>query len=222
MRLLFEKRKSTSVAALVLVPIVSFLVSLVLTALLLQIFDANPFTTFAAMAVGAFGSSHGFAETLVKAIPLMLTGLGVAIAFKLKFWNIGAEGQLTMGGVAAAGVALFLEPYLPGQSLLFGAVLGGLIAGALWAGIPAILKTSLGVDETLVTLMMNYIAILYAVVFVLWAMARSKRIWLPGLPNVSGGRMASSHYGASACRYMGCARPCNCSLDCPKAHSMGL
>jgi len=67
-----------------------------------------------------------------------------------------------MGGVAAAGVALFLEPYLPGQSLLFGAVLGGLIAGALWAGIPAILKTSLGVDETLVTLMMNYIAILYA------------------------------------------------------------
>jgi simple sugar transport system permease protein len=162
MRLLFEKRKSTSVTALVLVPVVSFLVSLVLTALLLQIFDANPFTTFAAMAVGAFGSSHGFAETLVKAIPLMLTGLGVAIAFKLKFWNIGAEGQLTMGGVAAAGVALFLEPYLPGRFLLLGAILAGLVAGALWAGIPAILKTSLGVDETLVTLMMNYIAILYA------------------------------------------------------------
>lgn len=162
MKLLFEKRKSTSVPALILVPIVSFLVSLVLTALLLEIFGANPFRTFAAMAVGAFGSSHGFAETLVKAIPLMMTGLGVAVAFKLKFWNIGAEGQLTMGGVAAAGIALFMERFLPGRSLLLGALLGGLLAGALWAGIPALLKTSLKVDETLVTLMMNYIAILYS------------------------------------------------------------
>ncbi len=162
MRFLFEKRKSTSVPALILVPIVSFLVSLVLTAVLLGVFGANPFRTFAAMAVGAFGSSHGFAETLVKAIPLMLTGLGVAIAFKIKFWNIGAEGQLTMGGVAAAGVALFGERLFPGHSLLFCALLGGLVAGALWAGIPALLKTSLKVDETLVTLMMNYIAILYS------------------------------------------------------------
>jgi len=122
MRLLFEKRKSTSVAALVLVPIVSFLVSLVLTALLLQIFDANPFTTFAAMAVGAFGSSHGFAETLVKAIPLMLTGLGVAIAFKLKFWNIGAEGQLTMGGSLRQELLSFWSPISQGSpffSVLF-------------------------------------------------------------------------------------------------------
>ncbi len=162
MRFLFEKRKSTSVPALILVPIVSFLVSLVLTAVLLGVFGANPFRTFAAMAVGAFGSSHGFAETLVKAIPLMLTGLGVAIAFKIKFWNIGAEGQLTMGGVAAAGVALFGERLFPGHSLLFCALLGGLVAGALWAGIPALFKTSLKVDETLVTLMMNYIAILYS------------------------------------------------------------
>ena len=162
MKLLFEKRKASSIPALILVPFVSFLVSLVLTALLLIIFGTNPLKTFAAMAVGAFGSSHGFAETLVKAIPLMMTGLGVAIAFKLKFWNIGAEGQLTMGGVATAGVALFMERFFPGKSLVVAALVGGLIAGALWAGIPAILKTSLKVDETLVTLMMNYIAILYS------------------------------------------------------------
>ena len=162
MKFVFEKRKSTSVPALILVPLISFVVSLVLTALLLAVFGADPFKTYAAMAVGAFGTSHGFAETLVKAIPLMMTGLGVAIAFRLKFWNIGAEGQLTLGGVAAAGVALFMERYFPGRSLLTAALLGGLIAGAFWAGIPAILKTKLKVDETLVTLMMNYIAILYS------------------------------------------------------------
>ncbi len=83
MKLLFEKRKASSVPALILVPFVSFLVSLVLTALLLEIFGANPFKTFAAMAVGAFGSSHGFAETVVKAIPLMMPGLGVAIGGRL-------------------------------------------------------------------------------------------------------------------------------------------
>ena len=88
----FEKRKSVSTAAMVVVPIVSFVASLALTGALLLAFGANPFTTFAAMFKGAFGSGRAFTETLVKAIPLMLTGLGVAFAFKLKFWNIGAEG----------------------------------------------------------------------------------------------------------------------------------
>jgi len=162
MRLVFEKRKTTSISALILVPMVSFAVSLFLTALLLMIFEADPLKTYTAMAIGAFGSLYGFAETLVKAIPLMMTGLGVAIAFRLKFWNIGAEGQLALGGVAAAGVALFMEQFLPGPLLLVGALLGGLLAGALWAGIPALLKTSLNVDETLVTLMMNYIVILFS------------------------------------------------------------
>ncbi|MCX8014142.1 MAG: ABC transporter permease, partial [Rectinema sp.] len=162
MTIVFEKRKSTSVPALVLVPLVSFIVSILLTAMLLIIFGADPLKTFGSMAIGAFGSVHGFSETLVKAIPLVLTGLGVAIAFRLKFWNIGAEGQLTLGGVAAAGVALFLEKAFPGRSLLLAAILGGILAGALWAGIPALLKTTLKVDETLVTLMMNYIAILYS------------------------------------------------------------
>ncbi len=162
MKILFEKRKATSVPALFLVPLFSFLVSLILTGLVLIIFGTNPFTTFGAMATGAFGSGNGFSETLVKAIPLMLTGLGVAIAFKLKFWNIGAEGQLTLGGVAAAWVALFLSPSIPPALLLPAVLLIGCVAGALWAGIPAFLKTRLKVDETLVTLMLNYVAILFS------------------------------------------------------------
>ncbi len=162
MKIVFEKRKTISVPALFLVPAASFLVSLVLSGLVLFIFGADPFVTFGAMAKGAFGSSYGLSETLVKAIPLMLTGLGVAIAFRLKFWNIGAEGQLTLGGVAAAGVALSMGNVLPPFLLLPAALAAGCVAGALWGGLPAFLKTRLKVDETLVTLMLNYIAILFS------------------------------------------------------------
>jgi len=162
MSIVFEKRKTISKTALVLVPAVSFLCSLFLTGILLAAFGANPFATYAAMFRGAFGSGRAFTETLVKAIPLILTGLGVALAFKLHFWNIGAEGQLTLAGVAATWVAIFWSTWLPSFLLLPVVIVAGCAAGALWAGIPAILKAKLKVDETLVTLMLNYVAILFS------------------------------------------------------------
>jgi ABC-type uncharacterized transport system permease subunit len=162
MRVVFEKRKTLSRKAIFLVPLASFLISLILTAVLLAIFRANPFITFAAMLKGAFGSGPNFTETLVKAIPLMLTGLGVLIAFRLKFWNIGAEGQLTLGGIAATWIALFGSPYLAHWMVLPVAILVGMVAGALWAAVPAFLKVRLKVDEVLTTLMLNYVAILFA------------------------------------------------------------
>ncbi|MBL8968702.1 MAG: ABC transporter permease [Spirochaetaceae bacterium] len=162
MNIHFEKRKTLSRKALVLVPLVSLAASFVLTGLILILFGANPFATYGAMLKGAFGSWRAWTETLVKAIPLMLTGLGVSVAFRLKFWNIGAEGQLTVAGVATAWVAIFWSPWLPAGLLLPVAVLVGAAAGALWAGVPALLKTSLKVDETLVTLMLNYVAILFS------------------------------------------------------------
>jgi len=160
MHFLFEKRQSISRRAVILVPIVSFFVSLLLGGILLVASGADPFATYAAMAKGSFGSWRNFSETLVKAIPLMLTGLGVSIAFKMQFWNIGAEGQLTLGGVVAAWVALFLSENLPGGLVLLTAILLGMAAGAIWAGVPAALKAYIGVDETLTTLMLNYVAIL--------------------------------------------------------------
>ncbi len=162
MRIVFEKRQSISRKAQVLVPVVSLLLSLVLGAILLALSKANPWETYVAMAKGAFGSWRNFSETLVKAIPLMLTGLGISIAFRMQFWNIGAEGQLVWGGVAAAGVALFWADRIPAGLLLPASLLAGIIAGGLWAGIPATLKAWIGVDETLTTLMLNYVAILYA------------------------------------------------------------
>ena len=161
MNVIFEKRDAVSRQATVLVPVISFAVSLLFGALLLTVSGANPFVTYAQMAQGAFGNWRNFSETLVKAIPLMLTGLGVSIAFRMRFWNIGAEGQLVLGGVAAAWVALYWGAALPGWLLLPTAVLMGMIAGALWAGFPAFLKATLKVDETLTTLMLNYVAILY-------------------------------------------------------------
>ena len=162
MKLLFEKRLSTSKKSLVIVPIVSFLVSLLLAAIILSLSKANPISTYAAMFMGAFGSWPNFMETLVKAIPLMLTGLGVSIAFRLRFWNIGAEGQLIMGAIGATWVALFLSPFLPGPLVLPVVILVGMICGAVWAGVPAFLKAYLKVDETLTTLMLNYVALLFA------------------------------------------------------------
>ncbi len=160
MSIVFEKRKNVSKSAILLVPLAAFAVSLLLTGLLLVAFRTDPVKTFTSMFRGAFGTRMGFMETLVKAIPLMLTGLGVSFAFRLKFWNIGAEGQLTLGGVATALVMLFMNRWIPQPLLLPAAVLAGCAAGALWAGVPALLKTSLKVDETLVTLMLNYVAIL--------------------------------------------------------------
>jgi simple sugar transport system permease protein len=162
MQFVFEKRRSVSRRAVVLVPVISFIVSLLLGAILLIASGVNPISTYAAMARGAFGSWHSISETLVKAIPLMLTGLGVSIAFQMQFWNIGAEGQLALGGVAAAWVALFLSDMIPSFLLLPSVLLLGMVAGALWAGIPATLKAILGVDETLTTLMLNYVAILFS------------------------------------------------------------
>lgn len=159
MRLVFEKRQSVSRTVGLVVPAVSFLFSLVCGSVLLASVGANPLLTYAAMARGALGSAASLTGTLTKTIPLMLTALGVSIAFRMQFWNIGAAGQLTLGGVAAAWVALFAAKSLPGWAVLPAAIAAGTVAGALWAGIPALLKASLRVDETLTTLMLNYVAI---------------------------------------------------------------
>jgi general nucleoside transport system permease protein len=162
MQIFFEKRKNVSRKAFILVPIVSFVVALLLGAILLLLTGVNPIVTYRAMSRGAFGSVYALSETLVVAIPLMLTGLGVTIAFRMRFWNIGAEGQLVFGGIAGAGVALFFMDIIPTSLLLPAVLLAGMVAGALWAGIPAVLKAYLGVDETLTSLMLNYVAILFS------------------------------------------------------------
>lgn len=168
-----EKRLETSRAATILVPLVSLVLAFLFGAVLLAVAGANPWETYQAMFAGAFGTPtqwqggelYNVTETLVKAVPLILTGLSVAIAFRMLFWNIGAEGQLVMGGIAAAAVALFLPSvltFLPQSPWIYLPLMfiAALIAGALWALVPALLKAYLGVNEIITTLMFNYVAIL--------------------------------------------------------------
>ncbi len=164
MRLVLEKRLERSRTAEFLVPILSILLALVFSGILLAIFGANPWETYVAMAEGAFGSTYGLSETMVKAIPLMLTGLAVSIAFRMLFWNIGAEGQLAWGAIAATWVALFLPERiggLPGWAFLPLMFLLAFAAGAIWGLIPGILKAYLNVNEIITTLMLNYVALLW-------------------------------------------------------------
>jgi simple sugar transport system permease protein len=163
MRILFERRLEPSRLIALLVPVISFLLALVVGGILLLAAGANPIDTYRAMFDGAFGTPYARSETLVRAIPLMLTGLAVSIAFRMKFWNIGAEGQLAMGAIATAGLPLFLlgDSGLPVWLLLVLMGVAAFVAGALWGLIPAALKGYLQVNEIITTLMMNYIAILF-------------------------------------------------------------
>jgi ABC-type uncharacterized transport system permease subunit len=108
---------------------------------------------------GAFGSSYGFGETLVKAIPLLLCGLGVSIAYKIAIWNIGAEGQLVMGAIAATAVTIYF-PGLGQLSSLSLMVLFGFAAGAFWGLLTAIPRVYFQVNELITSLMLNYVALL--------------------------------------------------------------
>ncbi len=162
MRIVFERRLSPSRTIALLVPILSFVLALAVGGLLLMMAGVNPIDTYAAMFDGAFGTTYARSETLVKAIPLMLTGLAVAIAFRMLFWNIGAEGQLVIGAIATAWIPLFLlkdSGLAPGGLLvIMGAA--AFLGGALWGLFPAALKAFLRVNEIITTLMLNYVAIL--------------------------------------------------------------
>jgi general nucleoside transport system permease protein len=118
-------------------------------------------TAYGALFRGGFGSTRALAATVNKAVPIGLCALGIVLAYRAGLWNIGAEGQLYLGAFAAAGVGLWLPggtPPLVGVPL---ALAAGVAAGLLWAGIAAVARAWLGVNEILSTLMLNYIGILW-------------------------------------------------------------
>lgn len=108
---------------------------------------------------GAFGSMWALEDCLVKSVPIFLCSLGVGIAFRLQIWNIGAEGQFALGAVGATGFALWF-PDLPAYAMLPGMMLFAGAAGGFWGFIPAVLRNRMHANEIIVTLMMNYVAIL--------------------------------------------------------------
>ncbi|MBC2399826.1 ABC transporter permease [Clostridium tetanomorphum] len=136
----------------------SIVFALVLVAIFIALLGLNPIDVYFSMIKGAFGSIYSVKETIVKAIPLIITALGISVAFKMQFWNIGGEGQIIMGAFLSSYFALKF-PELNSFLLLIIMVLAGIIGGAIWAYIPAFFKCKWGTNETIVTLMMNYIAL---------------------------------------------------------------
>ncbi|HNU79217.1 MAG: ABC transporter permease [Clostridiaceae bacterium] len=136
----------------------AIILALVASSLFILLLSLNPADVYIKMIQGAFGTAYRIKETIVKAIPLVITSLGIAIAFKMQFWNIGGEGQIAIGSFAASYFALYMND-MPMPLMLTVMILAGMLAGGLWALIPAFFKAQWGTNETIVTLMMNYIAL---------------------------------------------------------------
>jgi len=133
------------------------LASIAGSALVLWAIGASPWDTYVTIFTGPFKDVFGITEILVRAVPLILVALGIAIAFRSGIINIGAEGQMIVGILAATAVALAL-PGWPKWALLPLVILAGALGGGFWAGIAGVLRAKLGVNEILSTVMLNYIA----------------------------------------------------------------
>ncbi len=158
MRVRMEKRLIPSRWMTLSAPILSLALALLVIAFVFLGYGVSPLLAYKRIFVGAFGSLYGLSETIVKATPLMICGVGLAIAFKALVWNIGAEGQLLMGAVAATWVALYAIPDAPAVVLLPCMFVAGFLGGAFWGVIPGILKAKLRANEVITSLMMVYIA----------------------------------------------------------------
>ena len=133
--------------------------ALIAGAVLIKIMGHDPILVYKDMVVGSLGSPLALRETARIAIPLLITGMGIALAFKMRFWNIGAEGQIIVGAMAASYFALFQYNNIPTPWLLLVMFVASMIAGGVWGIIPAIFKAKWNTNETLFTLMLNYIAL---------------------------------------------------------------
>jgi simple sugar transport system permease protein len=169
----------------------SVLLALLVTALILVWVGADPVRSFRAIYLAAFGNSGVVSDTLVKATPLILTSLACLVAFRMRLWNIGAEGQFYLG---AWGAALIVEAVLGKEAsawlfipLMF---VSGFFFGAVWGFIPGILKARFGVNEIITTLMLNYISLFWVAYWVFGAWSERgfqmtptfpRQAWLPRL-----------------------------------------
>src|SRR6478735_6298619 len=153
-----EARPSLSRKAIVVAPFAAIAFTRGVAMLLVAWAGAPIGETYVLMFEGGFGSRFAWSETLTRATPLILTGLAAAIAFRAHFYNIGAEGQLYAGALAAVAVGGMSGP----PELLFPAMMiAAMIAGALLLVVPALLRTKLGVDEVVTTLLLNFIVLLF-------------------------------------------------------------
>ena len=155
-----EPKPAPTLAVTLLFPLAAILATLLLVSLLVLAAGASPLSVFYLVARGAAGSQFALLETLTRATPLIFTGLAVAVAFRAKLWNIGAEAQLYIGGVVTVVLGTGALP-LPSVILIPVLMAAAMAAGALLLLGPAVLKTRFGVDEVVTTLLLNFIVLLF-------------------------------------------------------------
>lgn len=152
-----ERRLEPTVRARIAVPFLAVIVGIGVGATVIAAGGNDPLIAYRMMFASAFGSAPGWEETLAQATPLILTGLAVALPVRMGLWNIGGEGQLTVGAISATGIALYVpipEPILP-----LAMIVGAMIAGGAWALLAALPRARFGINEIIVSLFLNYIAL---------------------------------------------------------------
>ena len=196
MAISFEQRVSPSALWQVLSVVLALFGSVIVSAVLLTSTGADLGVAFGAMIDGAFGGMRATAKTLAKATPLILTGIAVAVAFRAKIWNIGAEGQLFAGAMTSYWAYTVIGP-APGVFLIPILFMAGFIGGGLYGGIAGYLKAKFSVNEVLTTVMLNYVirfVLSYMLVAGPWRDPASfyqqtpridKGVWLPDLFEIS-------------------------------------
>jgi len=152
------KREDINKSVSIRIRVMAIVIAIVIAGLFLVTLGHNPIEVFGGMIKGAFGTANRVRQTIITAIPLLIAAIGVGVAFKMLFWNIGGEGQIFMGAFGATIVALNLTS-LPKPVLLLVMCLAAIICGGLWAALAGVLKVYFNTNETIITLMLNYVAL---------------------------------------------------------------
>lgn len=192
MKIWVEKRESSSWWKQVFIRVFSVVFALLMMGVILLIFKENPLTAYRELFIWPFHPEMGLTDTFQEMIPILIIALGLAVTFKMKLWNIGAEGQFFMGAMFSTYGALYIvSSSMPSYIAIPFLLLLGISGGMVWALIPALLKTYAKIDEILVTLMLNYIAIFWVdfLIYGAWKDPKgrnfpltavfSKNTWLP-------------------------------------------
>lgn len=153
------KREDMPKRKIWLIRAAAFILAILLGGVVFLVAGTDPLTAYGAILTSSLGKQTGIQQVIKIAVPLLGTALALAPCFAMRFWNIGGEGQITMGAVAASFFALNFAGSIPSPILLLLMGIFSMVFGAAWAGIPAVFKAKWGTNETLFTLMLNYIAI---------------------------------------------------------------
>src|SRR6266498_3967031 len=156
----------------------AIILALILGGIVIELAGGDAWKSYAHIAAASFGDIGVLSDTIVKATPILLTALACAVAFRMKLWNIGAEGQFVMGAFGAGAVVLIpiLPPETPRWIFITVMVLAGMTMGAIWGFIPGFLKAKFKVNEIISSLMLNYISVAWINfwIFAVWTEAVSK------------------------------------------------